>query len=141
MARLLQFVNESRAYKPGGTADQHFHGEFSCGPAGLLSTRDALAGRAASGYNFVVPSPISKPGVKVLFFGRVRELTGLTEDFGECPEGSTLGDLFEQYATRFPKLAGFRASLVASRNQEFVSWDTRLHPGDEIAFLPPVSGG
>lgn len=79
--------------------------------------------------------------VHVLFFGRVRELTGISEDAIEVPAGATLAELFDRYAARFPQLAGFRASLVASRNQEFASWDTRLSAGDDIAFLPPVSGG
>jgi molybdopterin converting factor subunit 1 len=79
--------------------------------------------------------------VKVLFFGRVRDLTGLSEETGEISEGATLGDLLERYVQRFPQLTGFRASLVASCNQEFTAWDTRITSGDEIAFLPPVSGG
>lgn len=77
----------------------------------------------------------------MLFFGRVRELAGITEEVLEIPEGATLADVFERYAARFPQLAGFRTSLVASRNQEFASWDTRLSAEDDIAFLPPVSGG
>jgi molybdopterin converting factor subunit 1 len=79
--------------------------------------------------------------IRVLFFGPVRELTGIAEEAVEIPEGATLADLFERYRTRFPQLAGFRASLVASRNEEFASWDTRLSAEDDIAFLPPVSGG
>ena len=79
--------------------------------------------------------------VKVLFFGRLRELTGLSEENGEISEGATLDDLLERYIQRYPQLAGFRASLVASRNREFAAWDTRIAGGDEIAFLPPVSGG
>jgi molybdopterin converting factor subunit 1 len=77
----------------------------------------------------------------VLFFGRVRELAGHTEETGELPEGATIADLFDRYVRRFPALAGFRSSLVASRNQEFAAWDTQLADGDEVAFLPPVSGG
>ena len=77
----------------------------------------------------------------MLFFGRVRELTGMTEDAVEMPAGATLADLFEWYAARFPQLTGFRASLVASRNEEFAAWETPLSAGDDIAFLPPVSGG
>ncbi len=100
-----------------------------------------LAGRTASGYNFCVPHVLPNLRVNVLFFGRVRELTGITEEAVEMPEGATLDDLFKRYAARFPQLAGFRASLVASRNQEFASWDTRLSAEDDIAFLPPVSGG
>ncbi len=79
--------------------------------------------------------------VRVLFFGRIREVTGLTEEAAELSQGATLSDLFARYAERFPRLAEFRASLVASRNQEFASWDTRLCAEDEVAFLPPVSGG
>lgn len=79
--------------------------------------------------------------VRVLFFGQVRELTGLSEETAELPEGTTLDDLFRRYAERFPRLGGFRGSLVASRNQEFASWDTGLGAGDDVAFLPPVSGG
>lgn len=88
-----------------------------------------------------MPHALSHLRVKVLFFGRVRELTGITEESLEVPAGATLADLFERYAARFPQLSGFRASLVASRNQEFSSWDTRLSADDDIAFLPPVSGG
>ena len=100
-----------------------------------------LAARRASGYNFAVPPVSPTIRVNVLFFGRLRELIGVAEERAEIAEGATLADLFRQFADRFPALAGFRTSLVASRNQEFAAWDTELQPGDEIAFLPPVSGG
>lgn len=77
----------------------------------------------------------------MLFFGPVRELTGVAEEIIELPTGTTLDELFDHYCARFPKLAGFRASLVASRNQEFAPWDARVANNDTIAFLPPVSGG
>jgi molybdopterin converting factor subunit 1 len=79
--------------------------------------------------------------VKVLFFGRLRELIGVSEEAGELPEGTTLSGLFERYTKRFPKLTEFRGSMVVSRNHEFAAWDTHIAAGDEIAFLPPVSGG
>lgn len=88
-----------------------------------------------------MPPGRPKLRVNVFFFGPVRELTGLSEDAAEIPGGATLTDLFHQYTARFPQLAAFRASLVASRNQEFAAWDTPLSAGDDIAFLPPVSGG
>lgn len=103
--------------------------------------RTVLVGHAGSGYNFCVPPISPHLRVKVLFFGRVRELTGLSEDAAEVPAGATLADLFDRYTARFPQLAAFRPSLVASRNQEFAAWDTPLSAGDDIAFLPPVSGG
>ena len=79
--------------------------------------------------------------VRVLFFGRLRELSGISEETAKMPQGATLDDLFATYANRFPDLAAFRNSLVASRNQEFAAWDTPIAADDEIAFLPPVSGG
>jgi sulfur-carrier protein len=100
-----------------------------------------LAGRVTSGYNFLVPSALPNLRVHVLFFGRVRELTAIAEEPVEIAGGATLDDLFNLYVARFPQLAAFRSSLVASRNQEFAAWDSTLAENDIIAFLPPVSGG
>lgn len=88
-----------------------------------------------------MPPVLRNLRVKVLFFGPLRELTGIAEDALEIPQGATLAELFDRYADRFPNLAAYRLSLVASRNEEFASWDTPLAEGDTIAFLPPVSGG
>ena len=65
----------------------------------------------------------------------------MTEEASEIPNGTTLADLFDRYSARYPDLAGFRSSIVASRNEEFAAWDTILADDDTIAFLPPVSGG
>jgi molybdopterin converting factor subunit 1 len=79
--------------------------------------------------------------VKVLFFGRLKEIVGRAEDHAELSDGAHLEDLFARYGGRFPELAKFRPSLVASVNQEFAVWNAPLSNGDEVAFLPPVSGG
>lgn len=100
-----------------------------------------LAACSYSGYNFLVPSVSTTLPVKVLFFGRFRELSGISEESASVPEGATLADLFAMYAKRFPQLASFGGSLVVSRNQEFSAWNTPITVGDEVAFLPPVSGG
>jgi molybdopterin synthase sulfur carrier subunit len=94
-----------------------------------------------AGYNSFVASVSQTVRVKVLFFGRLKELAGRSEDVAEISEASTIEQLFALYAARNPGLAKFRSSLVASRNQEFAAWDTPLRSGDEVAFLPPVSGG
>jgi molybdopterin converting factor subunit 1 len=78
---------------------------------------------------------------RVLFFGRLKELAGGAEQSIEMGAGATIAELFDRFANQTPALASFRSSVVASRNQEFASWNTVLEPGDEIAFLPPVSGG
>ena len=79
--------------------------------------------------------------IRVLFFGVLRDVTGLREDVADMPEGSRIGDVFESYASRFPKLKEIAASIVPALNQQFASHSAELHDGDEVAFLPPVSGG
>jgi len=79
--------------------------------------------------------------VHVLFFGRLKDIVGRAEEQAELSEGARVEDLFERYGRSFPELAKFRASVVASVNQEFAEWRAPLASGDEVAFLPPVSGG
>jgi len=79
--------------------------------------------------------------VRVLFFGRLKEIVGRAEDDAELTDGARLEDLFARYGERYPELAGFRGSVVGSVNQVFADWRSPLAAGDEVAFLPPVSGG
>ena len=79
--------------------------------------------------------------VRVLFFGRLKDIVGKSEEHAYLSEGARVEDLFERYGRSFPELAKFRASVVASINQEFAEWRAPLAAGDEVAFLPPVSGG
>ncbi len=90
----------------------------------------------------MAPSKL-KPSIRVkaLFFGGLKEVAGRAEESVELAAGSRIEDLFAQFISRCPELARYRGSLVASRNQEFAAWNTPLDSGDEIAFLPPVSGG
>jgi molybdopterin converting factor subunit 1 len=100
-----------------------------------------LAPPSAARYNSLV-LPVSQTiRVKVLFFGRLKELLGRAEDSVAFQDAATIEQLFALFAARVPELAKYRSSVVASRNQEFAAWDTPLHSGDEVAFLPPVSGG
>ena len=79
--------------------------------------------------------------VRVLFFGQLKDITGLAQEEAELAEGARVEDLFEGYGRRFPKLTEFRPSIAASLNQEYTHWRAPLSSGDEVAFLPPVSGG
>src|ERR1039457_2299451 len=79
--------------------------------------------------------------VRVLFFGRLKDIVGKSEEDAELSEGARVEDLFERYGRSFPELAQFRASVAASVNREFAEWRAPLTSGDEVAFLPPVSGG
>jgi molybdopterin converting factor subunit 1 len=88
-----------------------------------------------------MPSASQSIRVKVLFFGRLKEIAGLTQDSVDLQAETDIESLFAQYASRHPELKQYRSSLIASCNQEFAPWNTVLRGGDEIAFIPPVSGG
>lgn len=79
--------------------------------------------------------------VRVLFFGILKDIVGTAEETLQVSPGITLAGLFERYAERFATLRNKRSSIVLARNQEFSTPETELTEGDEVAFLPPVSGG
>jgi len=78
---------------------------------------------------------------RVLFFGMLKDIVGRASEDAEFPAGVDLRAVFECYAARFPKMGQMAASIVVARNQEFAALSTALADGDEVAFLPPVSGG
>jgi MoaE-MoaD fusion protein len=79
--------------------------------------------------------------VRVLFWGRLKDIVGRAEDLTEVAEGSRVEDLFARYRRQYPELDGFRGSVAAAINQSLADWHSSLRNGDEVAFLPPVSGG
>ena len=79
--------------------------------------------------------------IRVLFFGMLRDLVGRAFEESEFPSGTDLRAVFECYAARYPRVREMAGSIVVARNQEFSALDTPLADGDEVAFLPPVSGG
>ena len=78
---------------------------------------------------------------RVLFFGVLKELAGISAEETEFPAGSDLHAVFDRYAARYPAVRAMSGSIVVARNQEFADLSTKLQDGDEVAFLPPVSGG
>lgn len=79
--------------------------------------------------------------IKVLFFGVLKDAVGRGEDTLELTDGDGVDTVFEHYAARFPRLRELSPSIVPARNQRFCDLSERIAEGDEIAFLPPVSGG
>ncbi len=79
--------------------------------------------------------------VKVLFFGQLKDITGRPNDTLEVVPGTTLAGIFDLYADRYPKLRELSSSIVLARNQQFSPRAEQVSDGDEIAFLPPASGG
>jgi len=79
--------------------------------------------------------------VNVLFFGITHDLTGCAQEQVELPEGESLEGLRRRYEKRFPGLRSVGNSLLLAVNQEIANGSTSLRDGDEVAFMPPVSGG
>ncbi len=80
--------------------------------------------------------------IKVLFFGQLKDVCGRSEDRLDLPAGSRVRSVFESLRGQFSQASRHGAKLIVlARNQEFSGGDTELAENDEIALLPPVSGG
>jgi molybdopterin synthase catalytic subunit/molybdopterin converting factor small subunit len=79
--------------------------------------------------------------VKVLFFGMLKDIVGRMEEQVDLAPDARLSTVFDHYAAQFPRLRDMAGSIVLARNQEFSGLSTAVAEGDEVAFLPPVSGG
>jgi molybdopterin synthase catalytic subunit/molybdopterin converting factor small subunit len=77
--------------------------------------------------------------VRVLFFGMLKDIAGRAVDLISLPDHATLADVFACYENLIPR--NVASSLAMSINQEFARPESMLKDGDEVAFLPPVSGG
>lgn len=78
---------------------------------------------------------------RVLFFGVLRDLVGRSSEEAEFADGADLGAVLETYAVRYPRLKEMAGSIVLARNREFARLSASLEEGDEVALMPPVSGG
>lgn len=76
----------------------------------------------------------------VLFFALYRDLTGRDEEEYVLKSGSKVGDLINLVVEKHESMKGAKGMLIAINNA-FVKFDTSLKDGDEVALLPPVSGG
>jgi molybdopterin converting factor small subunit len=79
--------------------------------------------------------------VQVLFFGLLKDITGRAGEWLELPEGSTVADVLCHYEAQMPKLEALLPSIALSVNQHYAGPGTVLGHNDEVALLPPVSGG
>jgi molybdopterin converting factor subunit 1 len=79
--------------------------------------------------------------VRVLFFGMLKDLVGKASDTLDLDQGASVADLLAHYETQIPRLRESLPSLALAVNQEYASAETKLRSNDEVAILPPVSGG
>jgi molybdopterin converting factor subunit 1 len=78
--------------------------------------------------------------INVLLFGITRDITGQNSVQQPLPPNARVADLIGQLQSQYPRLAEIRALLVAV-NGEYADPDTPLTSTDEVALIPPVSGG
>ena len=79
--------------------------------------------------------------VRVLFFGMLKDVAGKPAEWLDLPEGACIRDVLAHYETQIPRLKESIPSLALALNQQYAGPEARLKAGDEIALLPPVSGG
>ena len=79
--------------------------------------------------------------VTVRLFARLREIAGAESLVRELPPGTTAGGAWDELAREVPERAAYRDAVSTAVNEEYARRDTAIADGDEIAFLPPVSGG
>ena len=79
--------------------------------------------------------------VTVRLFARLRDIAGAAELARDLAPGATIRDLWRQLAAEFPELEHYERSISSAINADYARMDHVIGEGDEIAFLPPVSGG
>ena len=79
--------------------------------------------------------------VRVLLFGILKDLVGRPSDLVNLPDHATAADVLHHYEQSLARNKNVMSSVAMSVNQEYAAADTQLRDGDEVALLPPVSGG
>jgi molybdopterin converting factor subunit 1 len=79
--------------------------------------------------------------VRVRLFASLREAVGRSDVDLEIPEGTTAEEAWQQLVREHPGLGERRPRLTAAINRRYATFETPLRDGDELVFVPPVSGG
>jgi molybdopterin converting factor subunit 1 len=79
--------------------------------------------------------------VTVRLFARLRDIAGASELTRDLAPGATIGAVWRELVGEFPELGQYERSISSAVNTDYTSMDRVLREGDEVAFLPPVSGG
>jgi molybdopterin converting factor subunit 1 len=79
--------------------------------------------------------------ITILLFARLRDVVGAARLERDAADGATVEDVWAALAREFPAAAPHRAALSAAVNAEYAKFPAPVADGDEVAFLPPVSGG
>jgi len=79
--------------------------------------------------------------VTVRLFALLRDIAGASELPREVSTGATIRTVWRELSGEFPELSAYERSMSSALNADYARMDAEVHDGDEIAFLPPVSGG
>ena len=79
--------------------------------------------------------------VTVRLFAQLRDAAGLGVWEADLPPGALVGDVWRDVARRHPEIAPFEKAISCAINANFARMTQPVADGDEVAFLPPVSGG
>ncbi len=79
--------------------------------------------------------------VTVRLFARLRDIAGNGELQREVMPPATIGSVWRGLVAEFPAMAAYESSISTAVNAEYARMTTAVSDGDEVAFLPPVSGG
>jgi len=79
--------------------------------------------------------------VTVRLFARLRDIAGAAELTRDIAQGATIRSVWRQLAGEYPELVQYERSISSAVNADYARMDQVLSDGDEVAFLPPVSGG
>lgn len=79
--------------------------------------------------------------VTVRLFARLRDIAGAGEMAREAPAGANVAAVWASLVAEFPELAAYERSISCAVNADYSRFTAAVSDGDEIAFLPPVSGG
>jgi molybdopterin synthase sulfur carrier subunit len=79
--------------------------------------------------------------VTIRLFARLRDIAGSQELVRDFPPGATVESVWAEVASEFPGLSPYRSSISSAVNADYARFASPVADGDEVAFLPPVSGG
>ena len=77
--------------------------------------------------------------IQVVYFAKLRELTGLDQETFSISKGANPSDVLESINEKHPIDTGSNFKIAV--NDAFSDWDIKLNDGDRLVFIPPVTGG